>query len=477
MTILFSNNASTTVSGSITAASTTVMLAAGTGVLFPNPTGGNYYCATFYDQATKTQNEIVHVTAMSGDTATIVRAQEGTTAKAWSAGDIFANLVTAGTLNAFVQAGTGPASTAQIYVGTDTSITPNLVIANTNPVPASLAVGMVFDIKVANTTTAAVNLQLNGGASIAAVRTDGSPMVGGNLVAGENYFFIYNGVNFTSTIPPIPAAPPQTVFYVRTDGNDSNDGFSNTPSHAFLTLQGAVNAIQARYISQAGVTIRVADGTYNSGIGVGGSYIAGWNVIGNTASPGNVIIVATSTNPASYVSGAPYGTGASSSVGARLTLSGFTFQSYDPNVFAVDGGYITISNCNFTAPVDGNSAIIAGGGYLFMSGTCSFSGATHCASIFSASNSGILTLGSYNVYQVNNLTFNISGSPSVDETAGAFTSGVIGIENRAVTFTGGTPVGNQYNTSTAGGIFFSTGVTTIFPGTLAGVVTSPGWIN
>src|SRR6516164_4535140 len=130
MTILWSNNASTTISGSITSAATSVALAAGTGALFPNPTGGNFYVATFYDQATKTVNEIVHVTAMVGDVATIQRAQESTTARAWNAGDIFANLVTAGTLNAFVQAGTGPASTAQIYVGTDTSITPNLVIAN-----------------------------------------------------------------------------------------------------------------------------------------------------------------------------------------------------------------------------------------------------------------------------------------------------------------------------------------------------------
>src|SRR3974390_3014962 len=103
MAILFSNNASTVVSGSITSSSTSVQLAAGTGVKFPNPTGGNYYVATFYDQATKTQNEIVHVTAMSGDIATIVRGQEGTVAQNWNSGDIFANLVTAGTLANFVQ--------------------------------------------------------------------------------------------------------------------------------------------------------------------------------------------------------------------------------------------------------------------------------------------------------------------------------------------------------------------------------------
>src|SRR5215469_5125794 len=145
MTILWSNNASSSISGSITATDTSVALAAGTGVKFPNPTGGDYYVATFYDQATKTQNEIVHVTAMAGDVATIVRGQEGTTARAWNAGDIFANLITAGTLRAFVQAGTGPADTSIVYVGTDTG-TVDHIVAVTNPVPSALAQGMLFNI-------------------------------------------------------------------------------------------------------------------------------------------------------------------------------------------------------------------------------------------------------------------------------------------------------------------------------------------
>src|SRR5215472_10768722 len=140
MTILFSNNANTTVAGSITPTSTSVNLAAGSGTEFPNPTGGDYFLVTFYDQATKTITEIAKCTARSGDTLTIVRAQEGTVAGTWNAGDIIANLVTAGTLRAFVQAGTGPANTSIVYVGTDTSVTPNLIVATTNPVPAGLAI-------------------------------------------------------------------------------------------------------------------------------------------------------------------------------------------------------------------------------------------------------------------------------------------------------------------------------------------------
>jgi microcystin-dependent protein len=107
MTILFANDASTTISGAITNTATAVSLATGSGSLFPNPTGGDYYVATFIDEATGLLKEIVHVTAMSGDVATIVRGQEGTTALNWAAGDFFANQITAGTAAAFLQSAVG----------------------------------------------------------------------------------------------------------------------------------------------------------------------------------------------------------------------------------------------------------------------------------------------------------------------------------------------------------------------------------
>ena len=107
MSIVFANNANTTIAGAITNTATSVTLATGSGALFPSPTGGDYYVATFTDAATGLLREIVHVTAMSGDVATIVRAQEGTTALNWSAGDFFANEFTAGQAAAFLQTAVG----------------------------------------------------------------------------------------------------------------------------------------------------------------------------------------------------------------------------------------------------------------------------------------------------------------------------------------------------------------------------------
>lgn len=102
-TVLANNNAASTLAGAITNTATTANLASGTGVLFPAPTGSNYFCLTFNDAATGLLREIVHVTNVTADTITMVRAQEGTTALNWLAGDLALNLFTAGTFNALVQ--------------------------------------------------------------------------------------------------------------------------------------------------------------------------------------------------------------------------------------------------------------------------------------------------------------------------------------------------------------------------------------
>lgn len=101
--ILWANDATTTLAAPITNVAVTATLATGSGALFPAPGAGQYFVATFVDTATGLLNEIVHVTNVTGDIVTIVRAQEGTTALNWNANDLFSNLVTAGTMSAFTQ--------------------------------------------------------------------------------------------------------------------------------------------------------------------------------------------------------------------------------------------------------------------------------------------------------------------------------------------------------------------------------------
>jgi hypothetical protein len=52
----------------------------------------------------QTVNEICHLTAVKGDVLTVVRGQEGTTARGWSLNDVVANFATRGSENGFVQA-------------------------------------------------------------------------------------------------------------------------------------------------------------------------------------------------------------------------------------------------------------------------------------------------------------------------------------------------------------------------------------
>lgn len=101
---LFSNNAATTLAGPISAAATGLTVASGTGAEFPNPSANQQFSATLNDAATGLLTEIVYCTTRSGDNFSVIaRAQEGTVAQSWLAGDLIANLLTAGQMAAMLQ--------------------------------------------------------------------------------------------------------------------------------------------------------------------------------------------------------------------------------------------------------------------------------------------------------------------------------------------------------------------------------------
>lgn len=86
MPVLYTNNAATTLASGITAAATSLTVATGKGALFPAPSSPSYFYATL-SNADGSLLEIVKVTARATDTFTITRAQDGTSALAWNAGD------------------------------------------------------------------------------------------------------------------------------------------------------------------------------------------------------------------------------------------------------------------------------------------------------------------------------------------------------------------------------------------------------
>lgn len=96
MTVVLRNNVTTVLNTAISASDTGLAVLPGTGVLFPTLTPGDYFYATI--EAFNNEQEIVKVTAVAGDNFSVLRAQDGTTAKSFSAGSRVELRVTAGAI-------------------------------------------------------------------------------------------------------------------------------------------------------------------------------------------------------------------------------------------------------------------------------------------------------------------------------------------------------------------------------------------
>ena len=99
----FKNNARATLSASgMTAVATTLTVATGQGDLFPAVASLDFFTVTLQDAVSV---EIVKVTerVAGSDTMTVVRAQEGTTARVWSSGDPVSLRLTAAALEEFAE--------------------------------------------------------------------------------------------------------------------------------------------------------------------------------------------------------------------------------------------------------------------------------------------------------------------------------------------------------------------------------------
>ena len=87
MGVKVTNNGFGTISSGITSSATTVVLDSGQGARFPTLASGDFFFGTLVD--TSNNIEIVKVTARSSDSMTVTRAQDNTSARAFSVGDRF----------------------------------------------------------------------------------------------------------------------------------------------------------------------------------------------------------------------------------------------------------------------------------------------------------------------------------------------------------------------------------------------------
>lgn len=94
--LIFKNNFEVALAQPTTTSDTTITIRSGSG--FPTLGANERVVATIVDAATGLQFEIVTVTAVVGNVLTVQRAQEGTAARAWTAGDMLSIRTTAATL-------------------------------------------------------------------------------------------------------------------------------------------------------------------------------------------------------------------------------------------------------------------------------------------------------------------------------------------------------------------------------------------
>ncbi|WP_453942771.1 hypothetical protein [Bradyrhizobium sp. USDA 372] len=245
------------------------------------------------------------------------------------------------------------------------------------------------------------------------------------------------------------------TYYVRTDGNNANNGLTNTAGGAFLTIQKAVDVVASLDLSIYQATIQVGPGTYAGGIvltGCVGSKPP--SLVGDTTTPANVVIshnndVVACTGPTSYwrVGGfkitATSGHGLRCTTGAVLIFEKMEFGSFNASfsqLYAESYGAIQAGFAIFNYTITGGAAVHANAAY-----------------------GGFIQLP-YN-------TITLVGTPAFAAFATANNLGQLRADS--VTFSGGA-TGKRYDANSLGLINGTGGNATYFPGSIAGTTATGG---
>ena len=190
-TFVFANFLKTTLSSGISSTATTLTVSSTANL--PVLQVGQVLPVVLNDAATQSIYEICYATAISSNTLTVLRGQEGTTANTWNTGDYVYTAVTAGSFASLPQLGASNLWTANNNFATlnfvqDTGTQNNIVVNPANPV--TLQTGTEINVKVAYSNDSATTLNY---ANTGALRVIGAggPLQGENLVAGYIYKFVY----------------------------------------------------------------------------------------------------------------------------------------------------------------------------------------------------------------------------------------------------------------------------------------------
>jgi len=259
MSVLKNENfAFSLLAGSITDIETSITVTSGDGSLFPS---SGYFMAAIWDGSTASpgldsDRELVKATFVSGDIFTIDRAQEGTSAKAWSSSDNFACVLTAGKIDELETYMQNQMLSYGVASGTNT------YTVTLDPAITSYETGIIIRTKYANASTGAVTLNVNGlgGKKVYAIDSSSYVALGsGNIIAdmyGEMIYdasldsgaggWVFNDLDITST-DLINDTSPQLGGDLDLNGYDITGG-GIIPSGGIIMWSGAISAIPTGWV-------------------------------------------------------------------------------------------------------------------------------------------------------------------------------------------------------------------------------------
>lgn len=248
---------------------------------------------------------------------------------------------------------------------------------------------------------------------------------------------------------------PRT-YYVRTDGNDSNTGLSNTSGGAFATIQKAIDIAATLDNNGFDVTISVGAGTYTAGFRLKSFVGAGRIIVSGAA--GDLTSTVISVTSASCVYSEAPTTGK-----YRLQYLKLQTQTSGYGIVLYGGAnYVEFDAINFGACA--SSQITVGSGSLVNAVSSSYTISGGSPTHVDASDGGVFR------GQFGSVT--LSGTPAFGAAyVNATRLGVVTIYSTTLT---GTATGARYSASMNGVIFVGGAGANYLPGNAAGTTSTGG---
>jgi len=249
MSQLFSNNASTALSGAALSTDLTLALTSATG--FPAPSSPDYYYATIAN-ATNTAWEIVKVTGLSGTTLTVIRAQDGTSAAGWPSGSIIEIRPVAQAMRDMQTNPNGPVNIANTTASTTTT-TGALTIAGGLGVAGQINTGSLVAGNVGS-ANATATLQNNMTTTDPAATTYGFYAKSSMVTTADNAKGILGGV----AIGNYAGANNLTIGITGLYGLAQNQATAGTMGGAYGLVGGVVNSGAGTITNAVGMNASVS---------------------------------------------------------------------------------------------------------------------------------------------------------------------------------------------------------------------------